>query len=318
MEVIANGLAIWNGSQLAVDTALVSPLTSTRGPRRRGGRYAGAALQDARKSKERVYPEFRRSSRCRLVVLAIEVGGRWSHEAAQFLSLLARNKARDAPSALRPSFTTALLARWTALLTHAAMQAFASYLLSLPASDYPNTEVIAPTGQLLAHYPEPSTNPSRRPDWMCFFRFSFDFLVDLRSGFAAVAAVGRALHLERNALQKKVREKKNCTYRTIRMIHACPPETPMNVRAAILMPVLVTFGAGWTKLSDEVYGIKTTRPRYVDTTLTPSDQMMWYRTLLVELVDGIAMLLNMHSKLPTFQSASVLKTIDKRVGPCTS
>ena len=208
MEVIANGLAIWNGSQLAVDTALVSPLTSTRGPRRRGGRYAGAALQDARKSKERVYPEFRRSSRCRLVVLAIEVGGRWSHEAAQFLSLLARNKARDAPSALRPSFTTALLARWTALLTHAAMQAFASYLLSLPASDYPNTEVIAPTGQLLAHYPEPSTNPSRRPDWMCFFGFSFDFLVDLRSGFAAVAAVGRALHLERNALQKKVREKK--------------------------------------------------------------------------------------------------------------
>lgn len=44
--------------------------------------YAGVALQDARKLKERVYPEFRRSSRCRLVVLAIEVGGRWSHEAA--------------------------------------------------------------------------------------------------------------------------------------------------------------------------------------------------------------------------------------------
>ena len=90
-EVIANRLAFWNGSQLAVDTTLVSPLTSTGEPRRRGGSYAGAALQDARKSKERAYPELRRSRRCRLVVLAIEVGGRWSHEATQFLSLLAHD-----------------------------------------------------------------------------------------------------------------------------------------------------------------------------------------------------------------------------------
>lgn len=78
------------------------------------------------------------------------------------------------------------------------------------------------------------------------------------------------------------------------------------------------FGAGWTKLSDEVYGIKTTRPPYVDTTLTPSDQMLWYKTLLVELVDGIVMLLNMHSKVPTFQIALLLKAIDKRIDPCTS
>ena len=118
--------------------------------------------------------------------------------------------------------------------------------------------------------------------------------------------------------RKRCVKKTTCTYRTIRMIHAFPPETPMNVRAAILMPVLVTFGAVWTKLSDEVYGIKATRPRYVDTTLAPSDQMMWYRTLRVELVDGIVMLLNMHSRLPTFQIASMLKTIDKRVDPCTS
>ena len=53
IEVIANGLPLWGGAQLAVDTTLVSLLTSSSQPRRRAGQYAGAALQDARKSKER-------------------------------------------------------------------------------------------------------------------------------------------------------------------------------------------------------------------------------------------------------------------------
>ena len=77
IEVIANGLPLWGGSQLAVDTTLVSPLTSAGAPRRRSGATAGAALADARRSKERTYPEFGRASRRRLVVLGIEVGGRW-------------------------------------------------------------------------------------------------------------------------------------------------------------------------------------------------------------------------------------------------
>ena len=85
IEVITNGLPVWGGSQLAVDTTLVSPLTSAGAPRRRGGATAGAALADARRSKERTYPEFGRASRCRLVVLGIEVGGRWSAEAASFV-----------------------------------------------------------------------------------------------------------------------------------------------------------------------------------------------------------------------------------------
>ena len=53
IEVIANGLALWGGSQLAVDTTLVSPLTSSGAPRRAAGRTAGAALAFARKAKER-------------------------------------------------------------------------------------------------------------------------------------------------------------------------------------------------------------------------------------------------------------------------
>ena len=47
IEVIANGLPLWNGSQLAVDTTLVSPLTSAAQPRRDQRTTLGAALRIA-------------------------------------------------------------------------------------------------------------------------------------------------------------------------------------------------------------------------------------------------------------------------------
>ena len=71
--------------QLAIDTTLVSPLTSE--PRSRARHYAGAAVQDARRATERTYPELLQTRRCKLVVLAIEVGGRWSQEATTFLRI---------------------------------------------------------------------------------------------------------------------------------------------------------------------------------------------------------------------------------------
>ena len=85
IEVIANGLPLWHGSQLAIDTTLVSPLTAAGEPRRRGGRYAAAALHTARQNKQRTYPELLASARFRLVVMGMEVGGRWSQESAEFL-----------------------------------------------------------------------------------------------------------------------------------------------------------------------------------------------------------------------------------------
>ena len=111
IEVIANGLGLWGAAQLAVDTTLVSSLTRAGEPRRRAGRFAGAALTDARKAKERAYPELLHNSRCRLVVLGIEVGGRWSEEAASFITSLARTKTRDTPAPLRRA---SLISRWTA------------------------------------------------------------------------------------------------------------------------------------------------------------------------------------------------------------
>ena len=72
-------------------------------PRSRGGPFAAAALHDARRSKERTYPELLNNRRCRLVVLGIEVGGRCSNEVSNFTCMLAKARARSSPPSLPSS-----------------------------------------------------------------------------------------------------------------------------------------------------------------------------------------------------------------------
>ena len=63
-------------------------------------------LQDARRHKEQVYPELVAGGRCRLVVLAFKIGGRWGEETCTFLRLLATHRARldfAGPSRLPPT-----------------------------------------------------------------------------------------------------------------------------------------------------------------------------------------------------------------------
>ena len=110
----------------------MSRLTSAGAPRRAAGRNAGAALVLARKAKERTYHELRQSAQCKLVVLALELGGRWSTEAATFVKLFARLRARAVPAASRGPGISAFASRWSALLSFAAARAFAASLLSLP------------------------------------------------------------------------------------------------------------------------------------------------------------------------------------------
>ena len=134
-----------------------------RGAKATGGTFAGAALRDARRRKEQTYPELLRSRRCKLVVLGLEVEGRWSQEATSFIKLLAQHKARQAPPILQHSITTALIARWSALLTHAAQQAFAATLVETPQAlaNHTNTEGNEPTfSQLLAEAPPQTPQPA--------------------------------------------------------------------------------------------------------------------------------------------------------------
>ena len=60
-----------------------------------------------------------------LVVLALELGGRWSTEAATFVKLLARLRARAVPASSRGPSISAFASRWSALLCFAASRAFA-------------------------------------------------------------------------------------------------------------------------------------------------------------------------------------------------
>ena len=81
LEIIADGLPLWRGAQLAVDTTLVSPIKADGTARRHAARRNGIALEAARKTKERKYPELAvRGGRARLVVVGAEVGGRFSSD----------------------------------------------------------------------------------------------------------------------------------------------------------------------------------------------------------------------------------------------
>ena len=92
----------------------------------------GVALRAARGRKERAYPELVRSQRCRLVVFAVEVGGRWSAESVDFVRQLAKAKARSAPELLRRSAELAWWLRWSGMLAVAAQSAVAATLLEEP------------------------------------------------------------------------------------------------------------------------------------------------------------------------------------------
>ena len=97
-SLVGGGRGRIGGSLLAVDTTLVCSLHSGGSPHR------GAADTDSVvwKHKELRYPELvGPGSRARLVMLALEVGGRWSLETRTFVAQLARAKARREHSCRR-------------------------------------------------------------------------------------------------------------------------------------------------------------------------------------------------------------------------
>ena len=102
LEVVVDGLPLFCGAQLAVDTTLVCALHANGSARRGAAHTDGVALTAARRRKEATFPELvGRRGRARLVVLAVEVGGRWSLETQSFLSQLASAKARAASPLMR-------------------------------------------------------------------------------------------------------------------------------------------------------------------------------------------------------------------------
>ena len=134
-------MPLWHGAQLAVDVTLVSPLGRTGQVRHASDANPGAAILAAsQRKREHTYPEFSGSRRCHLIILGLEVGGRWGEEAADFLRALAHARARTAPALLRSAAVQAYVHRWAGLLSVAAQRALAETLLELPAAAAPGVE----------------------------------------------------------------------------------------------------------------------------------------------------------------------------------
>ena len=130
LEVVAEGLPLFGGAQLALDTTLVSALHCDGSARPHAANVDGVALVAARRRKELTCPELvGPRSRARLVVLAGEVGGRWSAETMSFLGLLAKARARSETPLLRRRVEQAWRIRWGSMLACAAARAFAASLL---------------------------------------------------------------------------------------------------------------------------------------------------------------------------------------------
>ena len=134
LEVVVDGLPLFHGAQLAIDT-MVSAVRRDGSPRPRSVRTDGAALATARRLKERTYPELTgQFGRARLVVLACEVGGRWSDETQAFLQQLAKFKARTEPLPQQARARAAWLLRWRTMLAWSSARALAQSLMEVRPS----------------------------------------------------------------------------------------------------------------------------------------------------------------------------------------
>ena len=127
--MVADGLPLFHGAQLAVDTTMVSTVRADGVP---GGSVQNGmeALWTKPVAPERTYPELTgEHGRGRLVVLACETGGRRSEESHSFLRQLARARARSEPREMRAAARRAWFRRWCTALACCAAQAFAFSLL---------------------------------------------------------------------------------------------------------------------------------------------------------------------------------------------
>ena len=143
IEVLAQDLPCFGGSQLAIDVTLRSALGATD----------GAVLTQARVDKETKYPEILTSGRCHLVV-AIETGGRWSDEAADLVWQLAQAKSREVPAFMNRSVALAWERRWTKMMSTVCAVSFAASIMEPSESDaWCCMEGEAPSLEVLMHDP---------------------------------------------------------------------------------------------------------------------------------------------------------------------
>ena len=123
------------GSALVRRHASVAALQADGTPHPKTRTVPGASIERAEKRKPKKYREAARSrGRVKLLTLACEVGGRWSDQCLEFVRLLAKHKAKEAPPLMRRSAEYGWTARWWSLLSCAAQRSFASSITDVHAS----------------------------------------------------------------------------------------------------------------------------------------------------------------------------------------
>ena len=130
VKVLASGLPLVHGAQLAVDITLRCAQTASCMPRPGAAVVDGTVCAGARLDKERKYAELLSCDRCRLVVVAMETGGRWNPEAVEFVENLAAVRGRDMPPRLQRSAFLAWRRRWTRMLAISYGRSFANSLVA--------------------------------------------------------------------------------------------------------------------------------------------------------------------------------------------
>ena len=130
LEVVADGLPLFHGADCNRHDSRFCLAQGWNRPHPRCVNEDGAALAQARRPQELRYPELAgQHGRAKLVVLASEVGGRWSEECRQFLCQLASAKTRNEPKVLRSRARQAWLHRRSSPLACSSARAFAMSLL---------------------------------------------------------------------------------------------------------------------------------------------------------------------------------------------
>jgi len=129
VEIMAKELPLYKGMPLICDASLVSPLKANGDARPRAAHEPGVAIASIEDTKAKTYPELVTSNQCKFLVLAGEVGGRWSDTTCRLIRDLATAKSEDAAPRLRKSAAFAWENRWWSMISVATQNALAATLV---------------------------------------------------------------------------------------------------------------------------------------------------------------------------------------------
>ena len=128
---------------MAVDITQRSVLTAQGEAQPNAANVNGAVLAGVWEEKVTKCWELLEGTRCHLIVVGIETGGRWSEEALGFVGMLA-GAARDASPSPRRSAFLAWRRRWSRMISISCSRAFACSLIASPAEAWDGTDGATP------------------------------------------------------------------------------------------------------------------------------------------------------------------------------